>query len=163
MRVGLCGIEGCDTSRDGMVFRYHCGVDGGYHFRLAGRTLKKDGSKSRRTGSIPFAGDYDSGGREEGGITISRRPNKRPSREYAPGPSNASAIAVMIIPKATIRASCMPQDEAGNDEREMPRKHRPTRSPANGVKNPAARDAPLVIKTRLSSHLLEEGSEGPER
>ena len=159
--MALCGIVNCNTSRDGMVFGYHCGVEWGYHFQLARKARSETGlSLTNRTQSVE---SYDSGGRDEGGITISRRPNNRPSREKAPGPSNASAIAVMIIPKATIRASCMPQDEVGNDEREMPRKHRPTRSPANGVKNPAARDAPLVIKTRLSSHLLEEGSEGPER
>src|ERR1700730_2639674 len=106
--------------------------------------------------STRTVGSHHSRGRDEGGITISRRPNKRPSREKAPGPSNASAAAVMMIPKATSLASCKPQKGAGNHERAIPRKHSPTKRPANGVKNPAARAAPLVIKTKPSNHLPEK-------
>ena len=104
-----------------------------------------------------------SGGREEGGITISRRPNKRPSREKAPGPSNVSAAAIMIIPKPRSLASCKPQEGAGNQVRAIPRKHSPTKRPANGVKNPAARARPLAIKTKPRSHLPAEGLDGPKR
>ncbi len=69
----------------------------------------------------------------------------------------------MIIPKATNRASCKPQEGAGNHERAIPRKHRPTNGPANGVKSPAARDAPLAIKTEPSNNLPEDGLDGPGR
>src|SRR5438034_3992496 len=55
-------------------------------------------------------GNHEPGGRE-GGITISRRPNKRPSREKAPGPSKAIAAAVMTIPKATSLASSIRSEE----------------------------------------------------
>jgi hypothetical protein len=113
--------------------------------------------------STRTVGSYDSGGRDEGGITISRRPNKRPSREKAPGPTNAIAAAVMVTPKATSLVSCKHQEAAGNHEKAIPRKHSPTKSPANGVRSPAARAAPLVIKTKPSNHLLEEGLDGPER
>lgn len=108
-------------------------------------------------------GNHDSGGRDKGGITISRRPNKQPSREKAPGPSKASAAAVMIMPKAANLASYKPQEGAGNQERAIPREHSPTKSPANGVKNPAAMAAPLVTKTKPSSHLPEDGLDGPKR
>jgi hypothetical protein len=96
-------------------------------------------------------------------MTISRRPNKRPSREKAPGPSNAIATAVMIIPKATSLASCKPQEGGGNHEKAIPRKHIPTRSPAYGVRNPIARAAPPIVKVKPASHLSNEGLDVPER
>src|SRR5216683_1099618 len=46
------------------------------------------------------AAPHVSGLRDGGGMTISRRPNRRPSREKAPGPSSASATAAIIIPAA---------------------------------------------------------------
>jgi len=106
---------------------------------------------------------HDSGGCDEGGITISRRPNKRPSREKAPGPSNASAAAITITPKATILASCRPAEGSGNHERAIPRKDRSTKSPAIGVRNPAARAAPLTTKTKPSNHFPAAALDGPER
>jgi hypothetical protein len=127
-----------------------------YHFWRMVKSL------DRQTSGLHLQ-SHGSGGREEGGITISRRPNNRPSREKAPGPSNVSAAAVTIIPQATSLASCKPQEGAGNQERAIPRKHNPIKSPANGVKNPAARARPLVIKSKPRSHLPEEGLDGPKR
>lgn len=146
-----------------MVFEYHSGGDSGYHFRLVVALIKQRGAGPSPTNSVQSLECQDSGGREVGGITISRRPNKRPSREKAPGPSNARATAVIIIPKASSLTSCMFQEDAGNHEKAIPRKHSPTRSPANGVKNPAARAAPPDIKTKPSNHLAEDGLAGPER
>jgi len=68
----------------------------------------------------------------------------------------------MTIPKAAILASCRPQEGAGNQARAIPMEHNPTKSPANGVKNPAAMAAPPVIKTKPSSHLPEDGLDGPK-
>jgi hypothetical protein len=113
--------------------------------------------------AIETEGTHDSGGRDDGGITISRRPNNRPSREKAPGPSKARATATTIIPKANSLPSCEPQEGAGNQEKANPRKHRPTKTPANGVNNPAAKAAPLAIKTKPNSHLPGVGLDGPER
>jgi hypothetical protein len=149
------------ASRDVMVFGYHSTGDSEYHFccrhhRVTNRT-------AARTKNPQTAESYDSGGRDEGGITISRRPNKRPSRENAPGPSKEIATAVMIIQRATSLASCMPQKGAGSHEMAIPRKHSPTKSPASGVRNPAVSATPLAIKAKPSSHLLEEGLEGLER
>jgi hypothetical protein len=146
-----------------MVFGYHTGGDSVYHFRAGVASIRQISAGPTPTNSVQSVERHDSGGRDEGGITISRRPNKRPSREKAPGPSNARATAVIIIPKATSLASCMLQGDAGNHERAIPRKHSPTRSPANGVKNPAARAAPLDIKTKPSNHLAEDGLAEPER
>jgi hypothetical protein len=113
--------------------------------------------------SSRIADNQDSGGRDEGGITISRRPNKRPSRENAPGPSNAIATAVTIIPKDTSLASCKPQEGAGSHEKAIPRKHSPTKSPAYGVRNPIAKAAPPAVKIKPITHLSKEVLDGPER
>ena len=113
--------------------------------------------------SSRITGGHDSGGRDEGGITISRRPNSRPSRENAPGPSNAIATAVTIIPKAASLASCKPHEGGGNHEKAIPRKHSPTKSPTYGVRNPIARAAPAVVKVKPITHLSKEVSDEPER
>jgi hypothetical protein len=102
-----------------------------------------------------------SGLRDEGGMTISRRPNRRPSREKAPGPSNASATAAIVIPEATSLTSCKDQEGVGNQESAKPRKQSPTSSTAIGVRNPTVRAAPLVIKTTPSSHFSKDEWNGP--
>jgi len=113
--------------------------------------------------TVRTAGSYDSGGRDGGGITISRRPNKRPSREKAPGPSNAIAAAATITPMATSEESRAPQTGAGNQDRAIPRKQSPTRGPANGVRNPIAKANPLALITKPSSHLPKDGTKGVEK
>ena len=139
------------------------GGDSGYHFRLVKASSYKQTCGSNLGISPRIAGRHDSGGREEGGITISRRPNKRPSRENAPGPSNAITTAVMIIPKATSLASCKPQEGAGNHEKAIPRKNIPTKRPTHGVRIPIAKAAPLVVKIRPITHLSKEVLDGPQR
>ncbi len=106
-------------------------------------------------------GNHAPGGRE-GGITISRRPNKRPSREKAPGPSKAIAAAVMTIPKATSLASSI-REGAGNHESAIPKQHSPTKSPAIGVRNPEARATPLATKVVPRNHVLEKALDDPRR
>src|SRR5258707_7744932 len=71
---------------------------------------------------------HDSGLRDEGGMTISRRPNRRPSTEKAPGPSNASATAATVIPEATSLTSCKAHQGVGNQESAIPRKQNPASS-----------------------------------
>ena len=123
----------------------------------------KQGSELRRRISSRNAGSQGSGGGDERGITISRRPNMRPSRENAPGPSNAIATAVIIIPKDTSLASCKPQKGAGNHEKAIPRKHSPTKRPAYGVRNPIARATPATVRTKPITPFSKEVSGGPER
>jgi hypothetical protein len=113
--------------------------------------------------SSQIAASHDSGGRDEGGITISRRPNRRPSRENAPGPSSAIATAVMIIPNDTSLASCKPHEGAGSNEKAIPRKHSPTKSPAYGVRKPIAKAVPPVVKAKPTTHLPSELLDEPER
>jgi hypothetical protein len=96
-------------------------------------------------------------------MTISRRPNKRPSRENAPGPSSAIATAVIIMPKDTSLASCKPQEGRGNHEKAIPRKHSPTSNPAYGVRNPIASAAPPIVNAKPANHLSKEGFDVPER
>ncbi len=139
------------------------GGDSEYHFRLVKASSYKQTCGSNLGISPRIAVRHDSGGREEGGITISRRPNKRPSRENAPGPSNPIATAVMIIPKATSLVSCKLQEGAGNHEKAIPRKHAPTKTPAYGVRNPIARAAPPMVNVKPANHLSKEGLEVPER
>ena len=96
-------------------------------------------------------------------MTISRRPNRRPSREKAPGPSSASATAAIIIPAANSLTSCKAHEGVGNQESAIPRKQNPTSSTAIGVRNPAVSTVPLTIKTRPSSHFSKDELNGPER
>ena len=94
---------------------------------------------------------------------MSRRPNKRPSQEKAPGPSNASATAEMTIPNATSLTSCTNRADAGNHERAIPRKQIPISSPAIGVRNPAVNNTPPMIRTTPSIRSSEEEPDGPEK
>jgi hypothetical protein len=109
------------------------------------------------------AAPHVSGLRDGGGMTISRRPNSRPSREKAPGPSRASATAAIIIPAANSLTSCKAPEGVANQESAMPRKQNPTSSTAIGVRNPAVSALPLTINTRPSSHFSKDELNGPER
>ena len=140
-------------------------VGGGseYHFRWVAHWHNYQLSGQVRCDAIQTGEAHDPGVREDGGITISRRPNRRPSSEKAPGPSNASATAVIVIANATSLASCKAQEGAGNQENAIPRKQIPTSNPAIGVRNPAARAVPLMIKTSPRNHFSENDVNGPER
>lgn len=100
---------------------------------------------------------HDFGRGDAGGIIISRRPNSRPSKENAPGPSKVITVAVIIIPRAISLTSCNPHEGVGNQERAMPKKDNPTKNPPHGVRNPTARAAPLVVKSKPSNHLAQMG------
>jgi hypothetical protein len=101
----------------------------------------------------PRAGHHDSGGRMEGGITISRRPNNRPSKENAPGPSRLIAMAQTIIAPATVLVSCRLHPGAGNQEAAMPAKQTATKTAAAGVRSPTASATPLTSRTPPSNQL----------
>lgn len=146
-----------------MVFGYHSGVDSEYHFRLMVSAFNRSMSELRVRNTARTGRGHDSGGRDEGGITISRRPNKRPSREKAPGPSNAIATAATIIPTPTSLGSRAPQEGAGSQERAIPKKHSPNKGPTNAVRNPIAKANPLAVKNKPSSHLSMDGIDGSER
>jgi predicted small secreted protein len=107
--------------------------------------------------------NHDSGRGDEGGITISRRPNSRPSTENAPGPSKAITVAVMIIPKAISLTSCNPHEGVGNQARAIPKKHNPTKNPPQGVRNPMDRAVPLMVKSKPSNHLAQIGPFEPDK
>ena len=82
-----------------------------------------------------------------GATTITRRPNKRASSEYAPGPRSASAAA-SNIGKTEIR---LPEWEPINrfataDAQAITAK--------NGVKNPILRDS-AINKTHVKSRYME--------
>jgi len=134
-----------------------------YHFRSMRTGIIDSFFPSSSTKSRSKQAPHVSGLRDEGGMTISRRPNSRPSKEKAPGPSNASATAVIIIPEAISLTPCKVQEGVGNQESAMPRKQNPTSRAAIGVRNPAVRAVPLMIKTRPSSNFSEDELKGPER
>ena len=155
------------TSRDRRVLQYHRWGWFGIPLSVGGGLVQLTGLCAKSAANVceilANGTIYDFGVCDEGGITISRRPNKRPSREKAPGPSNASATAEMIIPNAISLTSCRNQAGAGNHERAIPRKHIPITSPASGVRNPAASDTPPMIRTTPSIDFSEEEPDGPEK
>lgn len=120
-------------------------------------------------GSKPFervpeiGSSQGSGERVEGGITISRRPNKRPSIENAPGPSRAIEIHVTINPKPMNLVSCEVQEAGGNQEKAIPKKHRDSNSPASGVRKPINKAAPPMIRAKPRSQRPEKRLGPPER
>ena len=89
-------------------------------------------------------------------MTISRRPNNRPSTEKAPGPSKAMAAAMMNTPTATSLASFKAKSGAGNHAIAIPKKQSPTSSPASGVKIPTARAVPLAANTKPTNEVRHE-------
>src|SRR5260221_12125308 len=111
------------------------GGDSEYHFRLVKASSYKQTCGSNLGISPRIAVRHDSGGREEGGITIFRRPKKRPSRENAPGPSNPIATAGMIIPKATSLVSRKLQECSGDHESAIVRQLGPTKPQPNRVRS----------------------------
>lgn len=68
------------------------------------------------------------------GMMISRRPNKRASRENAPGPRKASATAMLISNVIAARESSKLPVESRNSEDILPRLLRAANTPAGGVK-----------------------------
>lgn len=95
-------------------------------------------------------------------MTISRRPNKWPSMENAPGPSKVSAAAVMMMPKAmsleliTVELRAGGQLKAANTES-------PASKLAKGVKRPITREIPLIRSSKPSVQVIAVGLAIPER
>lgn len=93
---------------------------------------------------------YGSG--ERGGITISRRPNKCPSIENAPGPNKAIPMAVMTISRVT---SVTPSEASGGPgirAKAIQRTQRPAIKLASGVKKPRIKPAPLSRNRPETTH-----------
>jgi len=83
-------------------------------------------------------------------MTISRRPNKCPSTENAPGPSNAIADAVMTMSTATI----VVRGGAGIQVNMIPKTHKPTSELASGVMNPMIKPAPPANNIDVAIHTI---------
>lgn len=73
------------------------------------------------------------------------------------------AATTMINPRPTNLMSRNPEEGEGNHEKATPRKHRPTRIPASGVRNPIAKAAPAIIKTKPGGQLANGMLDGLER
>jgi hypothetical protein len=106
-------------------------IDLGSQFGMAHSTTLHKSRRSHRSG-------------ERGGITISRRPNKCPSTENAPGPSKAIPTATIAISKATNTAPRDTSGGAGTQGSVVLKMHRARRALASGVINPAIKPAPLT-------------------
>ena len=96
-------------------------------------------------------------------MTISRRPNKFPSMENAPGPKRAMPIAVVTMSKAM---SVVPKDArggAGIHDKIIPTAPSPTSKLANGVMNPMIMPAPLTRNVSPAAHTGRVRSIRPDR
>jgi hypothetical protein len=96
-------------------------------------------------------------------MTISRRPNKYPSRENAPGPSKTIPTAVSAITKAASLAPSKANGGAGNQENVIPKTHSPTIKLANGVINPITKATPPPTKVKATVHTARVRSIRPDR
>jgi len=85
------------------------------------------------------------------GIMISRRPNRRASTEYAPGP-NSTTVAATTATKIVVRVVCGCIGVGnGNHEKATLVAPNTTSPPATGVRKPAARDAPPIAASTPSA------------
>lgn len=164
------------TSRDGRFFFYHSSGGTPYHLWLIRRRqMRSNGRDSSgilslgpaadgglslhladccvdRLGGLGRAGSgYKSGG-FVGGITISRRPNKRPSIEKAPGPSKPIPAAVTTTSRTSSGAANIANGGPGNQENAIPNKHIPMPRLAKGVRNPITKATPPMINTEAMTH-----------
>jgi hypothetical protein len=88
------------------------------------------------------------GPREDGGITISRRPNRRASSEYAPGPNKTIAVAMTIVSKDASLPSNRFPGVMGTHESAIARLTTATEIPTTGVRNPIRRQVPQPMSAR---------------
>jgi len=119
-------------------------ADGGLSLHLADCCVDRSGGTGR-AGS-----GYESG--DLGGITISRRPNKRPSIEKAPGPSKPIPAAVTTTSRTSSGAANIANGGPGNQENAIPNKHSPMPRLAKGVRNPITKATPPMINTEPMTH-----------
>ena len=88
---------------------------------------------------------------------ISRRPNKRASRDKTPGPSGIRA-AEMAVTRTVIQiVSARFENGKGSDERAIPTAPNPETPPATGVRNPVRRQAPV---TRAATPISQASGAG---
>lgn len=118
--------------------------DGKGAFQLAGNgTWRGWIQRQPQVNSIAHSWNCAYGSGERGGITISRRPNKCPSTENAPGPNKAIPMAVTTISRVT---SVRPSEASGGpgiQAKAIQRTERPASKLASGVKKPRIKPAPL--------------------
>ncbi len=103
------------------------GGDSEYHFRLVKASSYKQTCRSNLGISRRIAVRHDSGGREEGGITISRRPNKRPSipRKHAPTKTPAYGVRNPIARAAPPMVNVKPANHLSKEGLEVPERYSP--------------------------------------
>jgi len=105
-----------------------------------------------RLGGTGRAGSHHESGEDLGGITISRRPNKRPSIEKAPGPSKPIPAAITTTSRTSSRAAKIASGGVGNQENAIPNTQSPMPRLANGVRNPITKATPPMINTEAMTH-----------
>ena len=123
-----------------MILQYHCGLDASLPL-------------SCYAGETSACVAYDLGDRGAWGIMISRRPNKQQSTERAPGPSNATAAALMTTRSAGKGALNRFSTGGESHERATPMVASATSAPARGVKNPMNSDIPLAVISAPASQV----------
>ena len=138
----FCGITEKNTSRYAVFFRYHRRRGIEYHVcgtGNVGRTTKTVWRKPKHRRSVQ---ELDEG--EVSGITISRRPYRRPSSENAPGPRQTRAAAMTVARAPVDLASNKFRLGDGNHENALPRLISPASAPANGVRYPISSETLLA-------------------
>jgi hypothetical protein len=101
-----------------------------------------------------MASTHSCGGREARGMMISFQPNKRASREKAPGPSRAMAAEMAMIGASASFDSKGLNNCSGNQEKAIPRLSRPARRLSNGVRNPISRPIPLSKRSAVDTNTI---------
>ena len=85
-----------------------------------------------------------------GGITISRHPKSRASRENAPGPRKQIATHIAIVSALAHLDSNQPNAGSGNHESAIPRHSSPASGLRIGVRKPTKRDTPVINNSRAT-------------
>lgn len=85
-------------------------------------------------------------------MMISRRPNKRASREYPPGPSKTRAKLIVDMKIAGSTAANRFVLGLGSQAAAMATAPIAVRLPARGVKSPIRRKVPLANASRPTAH-----------
>src|SRR5262245_26045027 len=89
---------------------------------------------------------------DEGGIMISRRPNRRESRENAPGPRKMIAADTISTNAASLASSTFMVD-SGNQASRMPALPKPTKKLAIVVRNPMRTKTPAANARMPTTHV----------
>ena len=84
---------------------------------------------------------------------ISRRPNRRASREKAPGPRKAIAVKIAAPNTGESPESKSNGSQAGSNASLMEIAPKPMRAPARGVRRPNNSKAPETMAARLTNQI----------